>query len=104
MLGTTEDFTQIIMGQYRCMVVPNTTGAGVSLLQAVTGSSFGSGEATAASRLWVYRVIRINGTKPATSILKIPSSRFILVGSVVDEEELPYMMRLKRSFELSTQG
>lgn len=104
MLGTTEDFSQIIMGNYRVMVVPNTTGTGISLLVPQTGGTFGSGEATAASRLWLYRVVRINGAKGASDILKIPASRFLLVGTVVDEEELPYMMRLKRSFELATQG
>ena len=104
MMETTEDFTQIIMGNYRVMVVPNTSGAGISLLIPQTGSTFGSGEATAASRLWVYRVVRINGLKSATHTLKIPASRFILVGTTVEEKELPYMMRLKRSFELSTQG
>jgi len=104
MMETTEDYSQIIMGQYRAMVVPNTSGLGVSLLIPQTGSTFGSGEATAASRLWVYRVIRINGTKAPGHILKVPASRFVMVGTTVEEQELPYMMRLKRSFELANQG
>ena len=103
MMESTEDFTQIIMGNYRVMVVPNTSGVGISLLIPQTGSTFGSGEATAASRLWVYRVVRINGLKTATHTLKIPASRFILVGTTIEENDLPYMMRLKRSYELATQ-
>lgn len=103
MAATTEDFKQIIMGDYRAMVVQNTS-ANIDILATITGGVFGSGEATAASRLWVYRVVRINGTKLVGDVMKIPASRFILVGTVVDEDELPYLMRLKRSYELSTQG
>jgi hypothetical protein len=103
MLGTTEDFTQIIFGNYRVMVVSNTS-ANAEILMPVTGGTFGSGEPTAASRLWCYRIVRINGTKAPTDIFRIPASRFVLQGIAAGEEELPYMMRLKRSFELSTQG
>ena len=100
MAGTTEDFTQIIMGNYRLMVVANTS-ANVELLTPVTGGTFGSGEATAASKLWCYRIIKVNGLKNPTDILKIPASRFVFVGVVVEENDLPYMMRLKRSYELA---
>lgn len=103
MMESTEDFTQIIMGNYRVMVVSNTS-ANAEILMPVTGGTFGSAEATAASRLWCYRVVRVNGLKATNDGLKIPASRFIMVGTTVEEKELPYMMRLKRSFELSTQS
>ena len=103
MSGTTEDFSQIILGNYRVMILQNTS-ANLKLLTTIAGGTFGSAEPTAASRLWVYRIIRINGTKTAGDELRIPASRFILQGVAAAEEELPYMMRLKRSFELSTQG
>jgi len=103
MMETTEDFTQILMGNYRVMVVSNSS-ANLELLTPVSGGTYGSGEATAASKLWVYRVVKVNGTKGSTDILKIPASRFILIGTTIEEKELPYMMRLKRSFELATQG
>jgi hypothetical protein len=103
MMETTEDFTQLIMGNYRVMIVSNTT-ANVELLLPVDGGLFSSAEATAAARLWCYRVVRINGVKGTGDLLKIPASRFILVGTTIEEKELPYMMRLKRSYELGTQG
>ena len=103
MPSTTEDFSQIILGDYRLMVVQNTS-ANLELLSIIGGGTFGSGEPTAASRLWVYRIVRINGTKPPGAELRIPASRFMLQGIAATEEDLPYMMRLKRSFELSTQG
>lgn len=103
MIGTDEDFSQIILGNYRVMILQNTS-ANLKLLSTIAGGSFGSGEPTAASRLWVYRIIRINGTKTAGDELRIPAARFILQGVAAAEDDLPYMMRLKRSFELSTQG
>jgi hypothetical protein len=103
MMGTSEDFSQIILGSYRLMVLANTS-ANLEILSTIGGGSFGSGEPTAASRLWCYRIIRVNGTKTSGDELRIPSARFILQGIAAAEEELPYMMRLKRSFELSTQG
>jgi len=104
MMETTEDFRQIIFGQYRSMLLANTS-ANLQLLSTVDGGLFGSGEATAAAKLWCYRVMRVNGTPiPALTVLNAPASRFIVVGTTIEEKELPYMMRLKRSFELATQG
>jgi len=104
MMESTEDFRQIIFGQYRGMLLANTS-ANVQLLSTVDGGLFGSGEATAASKLWCYRIMRVNGAGMAPGIvLNAPASRFIVVGTTIGEKELPYMMRLKRSFELATQG
>lgn len=102
MMETTEDFSQILMGNYRVMVVSNTS-ANAEILIPITGGTFGSAEATAASKLWCYRVVRVNGVKANGDGLKIPASRFIMAGTTIEEKELPYMMRLKRSFELAAQ-
>ena len=104
MMESTEDFLQILFGQYRVLLLTNTS-ANIELLTPITGGSFGSGEATAASKLWCYRVVRVNGTGKVAGIdLKIPAARFVMIGTTIEESELPYMMRLKRSFELATQG
>jgi hypothetical protein len=103
MAGTTQDFTQIVAGNYRLMTQQTTTVA-ADLLLTINGGSFGSGEPTAAAKLWVYRIIRVNGLKIPGNTLNIPGSRFVMNGTVIKEEELPYMMRLKRSYEIATQG
>lgn len=104
MSETTEDFTQIIFGQYRLLLRQNTS-TNTEILSIVDGGLFGSQEGTAASKLWCYRFIRINNVVLAGGeVLLIPASRFIVVGTTVEEKELPYMMRLKRSYELGTQG
>ena len=104
MSQTSEDFTQIIFGQYRIMLLNNTS-ANVELLTTIGGGGYSSQEPTAAAKLWCYRIVRVNGIgKPPGIDLKLPASRFVVVGVTVEEKELPYMMRLKRSFELATQG
>lgn len=103
MLGTTEDWSQIVFGQYRVMST-NQNYISLDIMSVLSAGVFGSAAPSAASRLWIYRIIRINGTKVPTTQLRIPAARFVLPGLVVKEEDLPYMMRLKRSYEISTQG
>jgi len=98
---TKNDYTQIIAGNYRLMI-RNSTTVSAGIYSVIDGGSFGSGEATAAAKLWAYRFVRINGTKAVGDVLKIPASRFVMTGTVLKEDDLPYMMRLKRSYELST--
>lgn len=97
---STEDWRQIMFGQYQVMTT-NTNYVSRDICTPIGVGSFGSMEPTAASKLWVYRIIRINGTKDPTSELKIPSSRTIMPGIVSKEDDLPYLMRLKRSYELA---
>jgi len=103
MMGTQEDWSQIVFGQYRVMST-NTNYVSLDIMSVISAGVFGSAAPSATSRLWIYRVVRINGTKVPTSELRIPAARFVLPGLVVKEEDLPYMMRLKRSYEISTQS
>jgi len=100
--ASSNDHEQIIFGNYRLMSSNNTLA--LDLLYTIGGGTFGSGQASAASKLWYYKIIRINGSKTGASELRIPASNFIMPGVAVKEDDLPYMMRLKRSYEISTQG
>ena len=93
------DFSQIIWGQYRIFLGQETFGAGANVFLPANGSLFGSGEPTTAGRLWCYRIIITVGANE-TDTLQIPASRFILNSVVAKEEELPFLMRQKRSYEL----
>lgn len=102
---STEDWNQIIMCNYRLMTL-QTQFTDATLMLPATGGSFGSQEPSAARKLWIYRVI-LGGISPdpgSPAILQIPATRFIMGAEIVKEDDLPYMMRLKRSYELSTQG
>lgn len=103
MMGTTQDWSQIVFGQYRVMST-NQNYVSLDIMSVLSAGVFGSAAPSAASRLWIYRIVRINGTKTGTSDLRIPAARFVLPGLVVKEDDLPYMMRLKRSNEISTQS
>lgn len=103
MMLSTQDWTQILFGQYHLMATDTNISA-LDILRTITIGDFGSMEPTAVQKLWVYRIVRINGTKIATTQLRIPASRTIMPGIVSKEDDLPYLMRLKRSYELATQG
>jgi hypothetical protein len=98
-----EDWSQILMCNFR-MMTPQTDFSFVSLLLPATGGTFGSSEPTAVQKLWYYRIIIPSATDLTGSTWIIPPTRFVLGAEIIKEDDLPYMMRLKRSYELSTQG
>jgi len=99
-----EDWNQIIMCNYRFMTL-QTQFTDASLMLPATGGSFGSQSPTAARKLWIYRIVIDNGPQTGSPVtIAIPGTRFIMGAEIVKEDDLEYMMRLKRSYELSTQG
>jgi hypothetical protein len=58
------------------------------------------GDPTTNSRLYVTRFVLASGPATPGATLTIPASRAILTGSVIEEPDLVYMQRLKRSYEL----
>ena len=98
-----QDWSQIQMCNFR-LLTPQTDFSITNLLLPATGGSLGSAEPTAVQKLWVYRVLIPTATDLSGSTWVVPATRFVLGAEIVQEEDLPYMMRLKRSYELSTQG
>ena len=98
MLGTGQDFSAIIYGNYRLYVPNNSLGAFPGFLQLLSSSSFGSKEPTAAENLYFYRLVKCTGAPGDT--LTLPASRIGLFGAFYQEDDKEYMMRLKRSYEL----
>jgi len=98
MLGTNQDFKQIIYGNLRTYV-PNTTLGLPGYFQLIDSSGFGSKEPTAASKLYCYKIVQLTNGTP-TDTLQIPASRIGLMGRMFAEDELAYIYRLKRSYEL----
>lgn len=98
--GSTTNYHQILMCNVRGMTTQTEFGS-VTLLRAAYGGSYGSAGPTTVSKLWCYRIIRIAGTDLNNQILAVPATRFVLAATIVKEAELPYLMRLKRSYELA---
>lgn len=99
--GSKEDWKQILMCNTRFMT-PQGDFQFATLMLPATQGSFGSSEPTAVQKLWLYRIILVRGGAEG-STLYAPATRFVLGADIIQEEDLPYMMRLKRSYELSTQ-
>lgn len=100
----------VIHSQIR-LLAKDTSFPGEYYLSTLNNSFQSSLEATAADRLFVYRVVvlipDVTATPPTTfpygPIAVVPSARIVLPGVMGREPELEYMMRLKRSYELANQ-
>lgn len=100
---TRDEFNTILMCDTRFMTLDTTIGATTQLVTTSRGS-FGSLSPTAVAKLWTYRfVLASRGIEGIDEgdFMTIPGSRFVLAANIVQEDELPYMMRLKRSYELA---
>jgi len=101
--GSTNDWSQILMCNFRLFTTQSDFQS-TSLLLPATGGALGSSEPTAVQKLWAYRIVSPAATDLDNLQINIPATRFIAGIEVIKEDELPYLMRLKRSYELSTQG
>lgn len=101
MLSTKQDFKQIIYGRYS-LYVPNSTLGLAGYMQLVNAGGFGSKEPTAAAKLYVYKLVKAttNLVPEDGENISFPASRCGLNGRMFSEDEIPYLMRLKRSYEL----
>jgi hypothetical protein len=99
MMGSKQDFTTILYGNYRLYVPNASLTAFPGFLQLISTGAFGSKEPTASDRLYCYRIIKCVGAPGET--LAAPACRVGLFGAMYQEADLMYMMRLKRSYELA---
>ena len=98
MMGSRQDFTTILYGNYRLYVPNASLTAFVGFLQLISSGSFGSKEPTASDRLYCYRIVKCFGAPGET--IEAPACRVGLFGSMYQEADIEYLMRLKRSYEL----
>jgi len=95
------DRAQIVYGLYR-FFTNNTTQTGMTNLMLNSRTvRFGSGQPTAVQKLWCYRIVIFADSPVNNDQLVIPAATFVLNAQIIQEDELEYMMRLKRSYELS---
>ena len=101
MIGSKQDFTTILYGNYRLYVPNASLTAFPGFLQLISTGAFGSKEPTASDRLYCYRIIKCFGAPGET--LAAPACRVGLFGAMYIEGDIEYLMRLKRSYELAQQ-
>jgi len=104
--------THIIHGRFQEMF-PNTvigsggfSSNGNAALTSISDHYYSSLEPTAADCLYCYRIFYVPAAETVgggVSTVSLPPKRVILDAFTVEEPELEYMMRLKRSYELANQ-
>jgi len=92
------DFDQLIYG--RLNVYTQNTNLNQNWGVRVHTSSLGSGAATNGSKIYVYRVIRLDDAQGPGFFATIPSGRLLLSGQLREEAEYAQIMRMRRSYEL----
>ena len=103
--NSTDDWSQVLFGRYR-ELTGITQGAAIADIFAPTvDNQFGSLDATTNDKLWIYKIIIVQGIPPVSvpnfSTIRFPNSRMVLDVEVVKEEDLEFLMRQKRSYELT---
>jgi hypothetical protein len=100
MLGTEDDLNQITMGTMRSLA-KNTQYTQSADMQSVNSvSDFSGASPFAQDLIYCYRILIPYAAGYEGMELVAPASRFILQGTIAQEAEIPYMMRLKNSYEL----
>ena len=94
-----QDMEQVLWARLRNFVNNNTL-LNQSILQTNLVQIWGEGIGTSASRIHLTRYISI----PNTDFVRIPGACFQCVGTAIEEPDLEYIMRLRRDYELTTQG
>jgi len=100
MMNSQINFENIILGRWR-QISPDTTLPAASALT-LKSSNFGSSEPSASQKLYTYCMVKfddISAIAPADTLF-IPGRRFLLGGMAVEENDLQYLMRLRRSYVL----
>jgi len=94
------DMSQVIFGRVRTMTTNSAWGD--SEMQGV--SNFGTCTASTADKIHITRVVYVAPGTSATSSQSshIPPCNYVMGITIVKEKELPFLMRQKRSYELST--
>lgn len=100
MLESTDDFNQIIMGNFRYMGRNLQLESSLGVQTTFDSKDFSSASPFAQDFLWCYRILIPRSSQLSATLLSCPASRFILQVVVGREDDLPYMMRLKNSYEL----
>jgi len=94
------DLQQIIWGRIRYYSVDGTLSQGVGSAINIGSSFFGLNNGTSRDKLYLYRVINMVQLGVGDGV-GLGECAFVIAGAVDKEPDLEYIMRLKRSYEMS---
>ena len=90
---STHDLTNILSGRMQTYLQLDTFAG----LQPVSMATWGSGDSTAASKIWLCEAYILPSI--ANLAIGLPDSAVVMPSIIAEEPELEYMMRLMRSVE-----
>lgn len=98
-------WSNVLYCDVRLGLVDIGTPSNTGFVKPTQAGQTGSLQATAADKLYVYKVLRPLNTVAPTDLSSIASGaeRVGLIGVMAQEPTVEYMMRLKRSYELANQ-
>ena len=106
-VGTTgresQNWETVIFAQNELLLINQNLPSASGILQPLTVKQNGSLSPTAAEVLYVVKMAIPLGATIGITTFGIPASRVILPGTMDQEPELEYMMRLSRSVQLANQ-
>jgi len=104
-LGGSDEWTALQYGRFRHYIANQTlSGMSNNPLVCVVDNTFGSMQPTASDVLYCYRMVMFDAvpTKKNAAVF-CPPMRLVIPSDIGTEDDLEYMMRLKRSYELANQ-
>ena len=100
MMDSRVNYQNIIDGRWRQFSTDTTLPSASAIT--LKSSGFGSCEPTASENLYSYCMVKFSdvASQADEDVVFIPGRRFLLGGAAVQEPELEYVMRLRRSYVL----
>jgi hypothetical protein len=97
---STFNLDQVVYGQFRSYLTNASIAGAVSLPYLAGFREFGVGNATAAEKLYITRIVT---NHVADTSVSSPPVAYVVNAIIAKEKEMEYFMRLKRSYEAAAQ-
>jgi hypothetical protein len=94
------DMQQVVYGRTRTFT--SNSSFGDITLQGST--MWGTCAAATADKLHITRIVMVLNTAAIDQVVHVPACNYVTAIIVAKEDDLPFLMRQKRSYELATQG
>ena len=102
-LNNTVDLMEVIYGERTTFAQNQSIVVAGTVYVILDKETFGSGNPTAMDKLHWTRVYWINGSGP-NEVLGLPAANLVVQAMTVEEKDLIYMERLRRSYVIQDQG
>jgi len=96
--GSNYNLEEIFAGRYRTFDLSAVLSGG---WQQSNMETWGAGDATAGDKIHITRIVYLTNVQVEEGVMVIPPQDIVLPATLVDEKDLVYMERLRRSYVLA---